>query len=124
MLHNPPPPSHGERMGQIKHGRANRSRGKTVERAETERDKSENRKWRSKRDWEEGEGVKSKRRRRERRRSKEQKEEEEAADEKSQRALRRQGRQMVAMVMAVRHDIVFEGATDRQTERQRSRELL
>jgi len=31
---------------------------------------------------------------------------------------------MVAMVMAVRHDIVFEGAADRQTERQRSRELL
>lgn len=28
VLHNPSPPSHGERMGQIKHGRANRSHGK------------------------------------------------------------------------------------------------
>lgn len=30
---------------------------------------------------------------------------------------------MAAVLMGVRHNIVFEGATDRQTERQRSREL-
>lgn len=100
------------------HGRAKSKPWRTVEKAEAERDKSENG------EPEKEKGVKRLRSWRGGWRGKEQEEEEEWADERSQRAPRRRGWQMVAMVMAVRHDIVFEGATDRQTERQRSRELL